>query len=93
MLEIIAGPNAIHENVLTPKLPKQVKRESKAIIEDAKKCRLMMRGTLRLEVQLGSLAPEVKLIVCEKLAVSEILGGIYATALWKPSTRGENTWY
>lgn len=38
VLDTGAGTNLIHENVLTPELPKQVKMEDKPIIGDAKNC-------------------------------------------------------
>lgn len=88
-----AGLNLIHENVLTPKLVKQVKRESILVLRDANKHRVMMKGTQRLRVQLDSFAPKGKFIVCEKLAVSVILGGISVTNLWKLSTHRGDMWY
>lgn len=67
----------MHENIFTPKLLDQVKKESMPIIRDANNRILMTRATLRPKVQLFSFAPEITFLVCEKLAVSIILGRVF----------------
>lgn len=54
---------------------KLVKRETLLVIRDANKSKLIMKGTLKLKVQLGPFALEFEIIVYETLAVPLILGG------------------
>lgn len=75
VLDTGAGANFMHENVLRPELLKQVKTEDIPLIRETNKHRLMMGRTIRIRVPLGSLAPEVKFMVCENLAVSVVWRG------------------